>query len=315
MVKHKQKYIKQNRKIISIKAIIIIFAIIAILSVIITVFARYVSNSLNNFFLESREFYFYSDKLTSDGAEYQINNWSGVEDYNITINLNSIKNNLKKTNYDIGYKVSYTATDNVICQLSKDEGIISAQNNSDYFNLSITPNTRLENGDTVTIYIVAESTAEYKKELSATFTLVVGQENVTYQIEDETDNTYLELNITNTQSYYLVREEFDNYNIGDRIDISEYINLSDENKNKCYSAEVTLLFDPNEIVIDNTDKNYLNATEEDYITLDGYTFLDTITVEVDALSSKNIRFYKKDKTKDYTYPVINEDSVITVNIN
>ena len=315
MVKHKQKYIKQNRKIISIKAIIIIFAIIAILSVIITVFARYVSNSLNNFFLESREFYFYSDKLTSDGAEYQINNWSGVEDYNITINLNSIKNNLKKTNYDIGYKVSYTATDNVICQLSKNEGIISAQNNSDYFNLSITPNTRLENGDTVTINIVAESTAEYKKELSATFTLVVGQENVTYQIEDETDNTYLELNITNTQSYYLVREEFDNYNIGDRIDISEYINLSDENKNKCYSAEVTLLFDPNEIVIDNTDKNYLNATEEDYITLDGYTFLDTITVEVDALSSKNIRFYKKDKTKDYTYPVINEDSVITVNIN
>ena len=315
MVKHKQKYIKQNRKIISIKAIIIIFAIIAILSVIITVFARYVSNSLNNFFLESREFYFYSDKLTSDGAEYQINNWSGVEDYNITINLNSIKNNLKKTNYDIGYKVSYTATDNVICQLSKNEGIISAQNNSDYFNLSITPNTRLENGDTVTINIVAESTAEYKKELSATFTLVVGQENVTYQIEDETDNTYLELNITNTQSYYLVREEFDNYNIGDRRDISEYINLSDENKNKCYSAEVTLLFDPNEIVIDNTDKNYLNATEEDYITLDGYTFLDTITVEVDALSSKNIRFYKKDKTKDYTYPVINEDSVITVNIN
>ena len=315
MVKHKQKYIKQNRKIISIKAIIINFAIIAILSVIITVFARYVSNSLNNFFLESREFYFYSDKLTSDGAEYQINNWSGVEDYNITINLNSIKNNLKKTNYDIGYKVSYTATDNVICQLSKNEGIISAQNNSDYFNLSITPNTRLENGDTVTINIVAESTAEYKKELSATFTLVVGQENVTYQIEDETDNTYLELNITNTQSYYLVREEFDNYNIGDRIDISEYINLSDENKNKCYSAEVTLLFDPNEIVIDNTDKNYLNATEEDYITLDGYTFLDTITVEVDALSSKNIRFYKKDKTKDYTYPVINEDSVITVNIN
>lgn len=314
MGKHRRRYEKQNQRVKSLKAIIIIFIFIAILASLITVFARYASNSLNNFFLESKEFYFYSDKLTSEGAEYQIDNWSGVEDYNITINMNSIKNNLKKTSYDIGYDISYTASDNVICQLSKESGIISAQSNSDYFNLRITPNAKFQNGDIVTIKIIVNSTSGYKKELSATFKLVVGQENVTYQIEDKENNPYLELNITNTQSYYFVKEAFDNYDVGDKIDINDYLNLSDSNKNKCYSAELTLLFDPNEIVIDNTDKNYLKAVDEDYRSLDGYTYLDTITIEVDALSSKNIRFYKKDKTKDYTYPIVNDKSVITVNI-
>ena len=306
MEKHRRKYEKQNLRRKNFKIFFIVFVILVCLLSILTVLARYVTNSIKDYFLESREFYFYSDKLTSDGAYYQIDNWSGVEDYSIIINMNSMANNLKRADYDIGYTVTYQTSNNVICQISKTEGIISSQTNTDSFNLKITPNTRFEDGDSATIEIVATSTTDYEKELRATFRLVVGQEKVTYQIEDERNNPYLELNITNTQSYYWVREAFDNYTIGDRINIQDYLNLSDTNKEKCYSAKLTLTFEPQEIVIDSTDKNYLNAKNIEYTTVSGYEYVKEIEIEIEAMSSENIRFYKKDKTKDYTYPIINE---------
>lgn len=314
MNEHRKKFEKNNLKIKKIKVLIIIFILILCLILAISVLARYVSNSLNDFFLESKEFYFYSDKLKSVGATYQIDNWSGVDDYNIIINMNSMKNNLKKSSYDIGYEISYTATENVICQLSKNEGIISSSTNLDSFNLIITPNAKFENGDSATINIVAKSKGNYEKELKASFKLIVGQEKVTYQIEDDENKQYLELNITNTQSYYLVREEFANYSVGDRLNITDYLNLSEENKAKCYSAEITLSFNPSEVILDTTDKNYLNAKNVEYINFNGYNYINKIVLEVDAVSSENIRFYKVDKTKDYTYPIINEDSIVKVEI-
>ena len=46
----------------------------------------------------------------------------------------------------------------------------------------------------------------------------------------------------------------------------------------------------------------------------GYYYVNEITIGIDALSSKNIRFYKNDKTKDYTYPDKNTVSIIEVNM-
>ena len=63
-----------------------------------------------------------------------------------------------------------------------------------------------------------------------------------------------------------------------------------------------------------TDKNYLNAFNISSTNVNGYTYINTITLKVDALSSENVRFYKTDKSKDYTYPIVNEDSIIEVNI-
>lgn len=311
---HKLKYKKQNENIKKIRGILIIFIILAVSISIVTVLARYITKSINNYFMESKEFYFYSDKLTEEGANHQVDNWSGVEDYTIVINMNSMENNLKKASYDIGYNVTYTCSDNIICQLSKTEGNIRASTNYDTFSLRITPNAIYRNGDTVWVEITAVSTGEYKKELKATFTLVVGQENVTYQIDDQANNSYLELNITNTQSYYIVEEAFDSYNEGQRIDVNTYLQLSEENKQKCYSGEVTLTFDPREVQIDMTDKNYLNAFNISSTNVNGYTYINTMTLKVDALSSENVRFYKTDKSKDYTYPIVNEDSIIEVNI-
>ena len=76
------------------KQIIIIIAILLCVSSLVIIFGRYVTNSINNFFIRSKEFYFYSDKLTEKKSIFQVENWSGVDDYTITVNMNSRKKNM-----------------------------------------------------------------------------------------------------------------------------------------------------------------------------------------------------------------------------
>ena len=135
------------------KQLIILGLIVLNLISFIVIFGRYLTNTINDFFIRSKEFYFYSDKLSEDNSVYQVDNWSGVDDYIITINMNSNNNNIEVASYDIGYNISYKCTDNAICQLSKTEGIILANTNSDFFNLTITPNMQLNTGDKVVVEV------------------------------------------------------------------------------------------------------------------------------------------------------------------
>lgn len=304
----KSKTITKYRK----KQIILVLIILIIIISLVVIFGRFITNSINNFFLRSGEFYFESDKLSEEGTTLQVDNWSGVDDYTFTININTRKNNIETATYDIPYEVKYSASDNVICNLSKENGIIYASNNSDSFTITITPNTQLRTGDKVTIDLEVISTGEYKKTLKGKFILVVGQENISYEITDEKLNQYLELSITNTLSYYTVRENFDSYNVGDRIDIDTYLNLSQENKNKCYSGEIKLEFNPNEVLLDMTSEIYNEAKNIETININGNTYIRSFTINIDAISSVDIRFYKVDVTKDYTYPNNNNNSVIEV---
>lgn len=306
-----QKRTKTRSKYKKKQVLIILIVLIALISLII-VFGRYVTNSINNYFLRSREFYFESDKLSENGTLLQVDNWSGVDDYTITINLNSRKNNIEKASYDISYNVNYSCSDNAICNLSKTEGIIYASTNTDYFNLIITPNTQLRNGDKVVVDIEVNSTSEYQKTLKGEFVLVVGQENISYQITDEEKSPYLELSITNTLSYYTVRQAFGNYNQGDRIDVDTYLSLPEENKNKCYSGEVKIDFDPQEVLLDMTSEAYTTAKNIETTEANGETYINSLTINIDAISSVDIRFYKVDVNKDYTYPNNNNDSIIKV---
>ena len=136
-----KKYQFKLKKTYQKKQITIIIVLIMCLISFVVIFVRYVTNSINNFFVRSQEFYFASDKLSEDTSYFQVENWYGVDDYTITVNMNSRKNNIEVATYDIGYEISYTCSDNAICQLSKTEGIIYSNSNTDYFNLVITPNT------------------------------------------------------------------------------------------------------------------------------------------------------------------------------
>lgn len=294
------------------KQILIMILILVFLISFVVIFGRYLTNSVNDFFVRSKEFYFFSDKLAENTAIYQIDNWSGVDDYVITINMNSRKNNLKATSYDIGYNISYQCSDNAICQLSKTEGNILSETNTDFFNLTITPNRQLDTGDKVVVEIEVNSTAQYQKTLKGKFTLVVGKEKLTYQITDAKQNPYMELSITNTLSYYIVEQAFDSYVIGQKIDIDTYLALSEENKKKCYSAIVTIKFEPSEILFDVTNEAYADATNIGTTIIDGKTYINSITIPIEAISSRNLRFYKVDVSKDYTYPNSNNSSIVEI---
>lgn len=305
MYNKKKSTKKKKNKRIFLMIMLVIFIFIT------TVFGRYITSSIHDFFLRSKEFYFYSDKLKEEGANYQVENWSGVDRYEIVINMNSRSNNLNVTSYDIDYDISYTYSDNVICDISKTSGTIYASTNSDSFNIILTPNTKLNTGDTVWIEITATSKGPYKKTLTGKFTLVVGKENVSYTIEDLANRQYLELKITNTLSYYTVEQSFDLHKAGDRITIDEYLSLSEENKRKCYSARVNINFNPENVLIDITNGTYKNGTNVQTTQIDGFTYVDSFSLSIDAITSVNIRFYKTDVTKDYTYKGLGS-SVITV---
>ena len=311
MQKKTRDFIKFNKKYKKKQIIILALITLSFLSFII-IFGRYVTNTINNFFVRSREFYFYSDKLSEDNSVYQVDNWSGVDDYVITINMNSSDNNIEAATYDIGYDISYTCSDNAICQLSKNSGTILASTNSDYFNLTITPNTQLSTGDKVIVEVEVNSTAPYKKTLRGKFTLVVGKEKLSYQITDDEQSTYMILSMTNTLSYYTVKEAFGSYTVGQKIDIDTYLALTDEEKKKCYSAIAKIEFDPSKILFDVTNSAYLDATEMKTITIDGKTYISGFTISIDAISSREIRFYKVDVSQNYTYPNNNNNSIVTI---
>lgn len=302
-----RKKAHKNRK----KKIIVICVLVSVIF-FTSVFARYMLNKYNDFYSRTKEFYFNSDKLGENSPIYQIENWPGLDEYTITINMNSNKNNLLSTSYDIGYDISYTCSDNVICNLSKASGVIYSSTNKDYFTLRIVPNTALKTGDKVTVQIAARAKSPYQKTLNAKFNLMVGQEKISYEIIDSPGNPYLELSISNTLSYFTVNGAFDSYNVGDKITRDIYKGLSEENKQKCSSAVIKLSFDPNDILLDMTNNNYLNATNVTNTTKDSYNFINGITFKVDAITSTKIRFYKIDATKNYTYPIQNNSPIISV---
>ena len=294
------------------KQILLLLAIVLCSISFVIVFGRYVTNSVNNFFLRSKEFYFFSDKLSENLDIFQIENWSGVDDYTIIINMNSRKNNLEVATYDIGYDISYTCSSNAICQLSKTTGTIFSKDNTDSFNVTITPNTQLKTGDKVVVNITAKSKTDYVKTLRGKFTLVVGQEDLTYQITDKPNTPYAELSITNTLTYYIVDEAFGDYEKGYKIDLDTYLALTEEEKAKCYSSIVTVSFDPEDLLLDNTSESYQNALNVTTETINQKNYINSITLPIEAISSVNLRLYKVNTSKDYTYPNSNNYSVVKV---
>lgn len=281
------------------KKIIIIFACLLCLPLTVT-FGRFVYQKVLDLYFTSKDFFFESDKLTINSASYLLDYWNGVDPYSVVVNLNSFKNNKLKSNNDITYEVSYNCSSTVICQTNKDEGTILSSISTDSFVVTMTPNSTFEDGDEVVIYIEANSTSPYKKKLSAQFKLVVGKYGLSHEITDQSGNVYLELKVTNTLDYYTVREVFDNYSVGDRISGSTYASLSQENKEKCASAIITVNFDPNIVYIDNNNTTFLNSYNIETTKLNNFDYINKFTFNMDSTSSTVVKFYKKDSNLDYS---------------
>lgn len=306
---------KKKKDKIPFKIIILIIAIVLVSYAGFTL-ARYVIEELHGYYLNSKHFYFTSNRLKENNPLYQVNNWSGVGSFNISFDLLSEKNSLVYANYDIPYTVTYTCPNDVICSVDKPTGTIyrASSTHSDTITLSVNPQRAYSENERLTVHIVASSTSPYVKTITADFEYVVGKQGITYEIEDVANRTYMILKITNAINFCTVMQAFGNYAVGDSISNDVYRRLAAIDKPKCVSKVIGLSFSPSNILLDTTSNIIDNSTYTNQ-TINGVDYINSLTFNIEPLSTVAIKFYKKNTALNYTYPFENATSIVTVTVS
>lgn len=306
------KFKKKIKKYIPV--ILIILALIVVING--RSLAKYVIEEFHSYYLNSKHFYFTSNRLSEDNNLYQINNWSGVGSFYITFDLLAQKNSYVFTDYDITYQVNVVCPTGVICQVDKPTGTIygNSINHADTVTLFVNPQATYNEGDILSIDISATSNSPYIKRISATYQYIVGKKGVTYLIDDKANQTYMMLELTNAINYCTVVTAFGTYAVGDHISNTDFMQLSAQDKAKCISKNITLSFNPNVVILDTTSllvQSSSNTTQ----TIGGVAYLNSITFPINPSSSNAIKFYKINPVNNYTYPIVNNSSIVSVAIN
>ena len=311
---------KPRKKINRFKVILI-----SIILVILTLFllkpslARYIYNGIKNYYYETQNFYFNCNKLSEEGSVLQVDNWDGVTPFPIDYVLNSFKNNSVAASGAISYNITnhrcvFANNLDVTCTITKENGLIPTNTHTDDFSITVTPNTALPQGASVTVEVEVESTAPYEKTLTGTVTLNVGVPGISYSIADKVNQPYLDFKITNTLNYFKVAIPFGNYTQGTTITEAVYNSLSDSDKAKCTSALIRLTFNPNIILVDVTSDFYDNAYSYTTQTINNKQYINRVVFGMDPVSSMSIRFYKVEASNNYTYPYVNPTSIINFTV-
>lgn len=308
MSKKKVRKLKLSKKI---RLLLIMLLILALFPVGIT-FSKYIHDFVGSYLIKTSNFYFNSDKLGKPAITYHVNNWSGVSNFKIQFSLNNHKNNLLVSDSDIEYSLTVTHPNDVTTSIENTTGVIYTDEMTDDYEIIVTPQRIFNTNESITVTITATSSLPYVKELKAHYIITVGRQGISYSISDEVNRPYLELSITNARDNYMAGEAFGNYELYHDFTIAEYQALSSADQAKCFSARITLSFDPTDVVIDTTN-NLLNNATTSTTTVNGVAYISTITFDVDPMSSNVVRFYKLDVSQDYTYPHENDPSIITFN--
>lgn len=294
------------------KLTIIIVAIIAVilLSPIGITFSRYVIRTVKNYILEANNFFFSSDKLVEGGTSYGINNWGGVGNIDIQFQLNNHKNNILTSDTDISYTLSVNCDSSVVCNLSSNSGTIYKEEMTDNLTLTIVPQRAFNDNESFNATVIATSSDPYVKTLSATFTVTVGKRGITYEITDKATSPYFMFSITNALDTYKVVTAFGNHSVGDILTSNQYMALTPAQKANCTSVTITLSWNPSDVVLDTTSDilKKSTTTTSNYL---GVNYISSITFGMDALDSEEIRFYKRNSNMNYTYPIVNNTSIVT----
>lgn len=162
-------------------------------------------------------------------------------------------------------------------------GTILAKTNTSKIGIYVTPLKKLEQDDSVKITVTASTSAPYQKTISAEFTLKVKtQGSNTYSIEDVENRDYAILKLTSPEE----------------------------------SSTVTLEFDPSILRIDTNNEVYIKRDDSKTVTttIDGKEYVKTIVFNLEEEKTRYVKFYKVDKTKNYTYPGVQATSPIKVSI-
>ena len=286
---------KSKTKQITYSLAITVVALVGLL--IITrgiTYAKYVSNSVLNYYLNSKGFYFKSDNLDTEIKNNADTSWDGGK---VTFSITNSSNKSLATEYDIKYeitcsieetdttKVCYlngTNSSKVTQTLSADFACKDTTNNKDVSSLdevtctkqgytwTAVPNTSTNyfevvdiNGkdvDTANVIITATSTSPYKKTIKGKYTLNKDKSELgTLSLKYETKTHYENVIVTN--SY---------------------------NEDKC----IKLTWNSDDLVIDNSDSYQTLTNDNNYI--------NGVIFKLNKKDSTNFIFYKQDKSKTYS---------------
>ena len=257
-------------------------------------YAKYVSNSVLNYYLNSKGFYFKSDNLDTEIKNNADTSWDGDK---VTFSITNSSNKSLATEYDIKYeitcsieetdttKVCYlngTNSSKVTQTLSADFACKDTTNNTDVSSLDETqckkqgytwtaiPSTSVNyfevvdiNGkdvDTANVIITATTTSPYKKTIKGKYTLNKDKSELgTLSVKYETKTHYENVIVTN--SY---------------------------NEDKC----VKLTWNSADLLIDESDLEQTIKDENNYI--------NGVIFKLNKKDSTNFIFYKQDKSKTFS---------------
>ena len=211
----------RRKKINKFKVAIVVFALL-VFFMSVTGLGRFTYNAVRDRYLSSKKFYFSSDLLVPNGAEYIYSNWDGIGIYEIDINMLSKNNDLERYVGDLKYsvKLDYNNT-NIECSLDYNDfslatgneyyteeeyddnrQTIDGSNNENKLVVYVRPkeNKVLEIGQEYTIKVTAYTSEPYKKTIEGTFKINVS--DVAFEIEpDQADVPYVVMNVRNTRDY------------------------------------------------------------------------------------------------------------------
>lgn len=326
----KEKRTRIRRKNAGYKKMMLILIIIFILILIITkiIFpatvslSKYVYSIARGVYLNSKEFYFTSNILGKENNKYEVTNWNGKDWYTVSVNMYSRKNFLKKvtadtydeetkvSNMDIEYEISVIATayreqsaeplaDPIILnkdtpteltneyirvKVDKLKSKIFAILENDSFKIEVKPINEefFNNKDYVKLVITANAISPYTDEIKGEYIITVGKEGFSYKIEDSANSPYVNVILTNASS---------------------------DDENKLFYLE----FNPEDIVLDTTSSEYLTAQgNPEWLGKNEDEYFNKIKIQLGPFESKFVKFYKKDSTKDYSYPNGSAERVVTI---
>ena len=276
---------KEKKKINKIKILVLIIILLVIFFTI-GVIGRYVTNNIRDMYATSKEFYFMSNKLDVNTPIYRITNWSGLGEYKVSFDLQSQMNDLQKLDYDLDYIIECECKSTKIdCRINSElpgviyNGTIYKATNTDRVTITFISKEPLKEGETLDVIIKARTEKPFKKEIKAKYSIKIGKKDLDYKIEDVKNRNYATLILSNVK------------------DSDNILNIE---------------FDPNVLRVDLNNKFTKDLIDYSSITIGNNQYINRIKIRLPKESSGKIKFYKIDKTKDYTYPNLLNDSIVKI---
>ena len=289
----------RRKKINKFKVAIVVFALL-VFFMSVTGLGRFTYNAVRDRYLSSKKFYFSSDLLVPNGAEYEYANWDGLGIYEIDMKMFSKNNDLERYNEDLKYSVKLDYNNSKLeCTLdypdfSKATGneyyreeaggidnrqTINGTTNESDLVVYVRPKAgvKLEQDSEYTIKVTAYTSEPYKKTIEGTFKIKVSDVSYTW-VKDNANIPYVLINVRNNRDY--------DSNVTVTINTPSLVALDMTNR-ICY-----------EVAHDVYPTGHPNAGTENTdtkVNIDG-TVAKSITFNMPKGTSEDIKFYKVSNT-------------------